>query len=295
MGREIFMSDSREFKICEKCFHENLLNAEMCNKCGARLNGMFTLDDANLNPEPAFPKPPVSIKPEEGFFTFYIPGFDQPFKLPFREEAIIGRHQQGSPMPDVDLTPYHGYLAGISRHHAQLKIVDKEVMVTDLGSSNGTWVNEFKLPPHSIHPLRSGDMLRLGNLLLFIYFQPVEFTEQTLLVRDTRGAINSGLTTNVFSAGLLSLLTAIQELQVCIKKIQDQPAHEVQIKSVNFDKDRALIQVKVMSAKEAIEFSQGNLIRRRHELTRSFQEIASTPVGDTLPAAASVDLAVVEN
>lgn len=43
--------------------------------------------------------------------------------------------------------------------------------VTDLGSSNGTWLNEDKLTPHDATPVKDGEYLRLGGNLIawFVY------------------------------------------------------------------------------------------------------------------------------
>ncbi len=53
---------------------------------------------------------------------------------------------------------------GISRRHAELQVVGDDVLLHDVGSVNGTHVNERRVEGHV--PLKDGDMLRLGDVLL---------------------------------------------------------------------------------------------------------------------------------
>jgi serine/threonine-protein kinase len=80
-------------------------------------------------------------------------------------EYTIGRRYQNQPViPDIDLTPFKAYEWGISRLHAKIYIGEDDVRVTDLGSSNGTWVNGEKLPPNVPHSLKHGEIFFLGKL-----------------------------------------------------------------------------------------------------------------------------------
>ncbi len=79
-------------------------------------------------------------------------------------EFIIGRGDDAHLKPSSDL---------ISRKHCSLKIDNGTVMVADMGSRNGTFVNGVKL--ESPHTARSGDTLRVGRLqfeILIDHAQP---------------------------------------------------------------------------------------------------------------------------
>jgi pSer/pThr/pTyr-binding forkhead associated (FHA) protein len=52
-------------------------------------------------------------------------------------------------------------VSAISRHHCLIRVSKDEVLVVDLGSSNGTYVNGQRV--RSQAPLHSGDELRLGT------------------------------------------------------------------------------------------------------------------------------------
>lgn len=52
---------------------------------------------------------------------------------------------------------------GVSRLHARLEYAHEQVMLTDLGSTNGTYVNNQRIEPHKPRRLKSGDNLNLGG------------------------------------------------------------------------------------------------------------------------------------
>lgn len=66
--------------------------------------------------------------------------------------------------PDVDLTPYGGKTSGVSRRHAQLRYQNGQWTLIDLGSANGTFVNDSALRPQTPTPLNDNARLRFGNL-----------------------------------------------------------------------------------------------------------------------------------
>jgi hypothetical protein len=52
---------------------------------------------------------------------------------------------------------------GVSRLHARLDFTHEQVTVTDLGSTNGTYVNRQRLEPQKPRRLKSGDVVNLGG------------------------------------------------------------------------------------------------------------------------------------
>lgn len=51
--------------------------------------------------------------------------------------------------------------------HFQVEPGGRLIGVQDLGSSNGTHVNRVPIQPHSLQPLRSGDVVRFGQSLFY--------------------------------------------------------------------------------------------------------------------------------
>ena len=80
--------------------------------------------------------------------------------------VVVGRSDALSGVtPDLDLEPYTGELAGLSRRHARLILRDGQCWIEDLNSVNWTYLNNQRLSPERPAPLKDGDLLRLGNEL----------------------------------------------------------------------------------------------------------------------------------
>lgn len=102
-----------------------------------------------------------------------IPDQMQPFELviPQRDEIIIGRSAPDSILlPDIDMTNLPGHITGVSRMHAAIRRNKGSLVITDLGSKNGTFINGQRLLPQEIRVLRDGDELKIANLSMRIYF-----------------------------------------------------------------------------------------------------------------------------
>ena len=53
-----------------------------------------------------------------------------------------------------------------SWHHASLKMEGRTWFITDLGSSNGTWLNDQRLEANHLYALQKADRIRMGETLL---------------------------------------------------------------------------------------------------------------------------------
>ena len=67
------------------------------------------------------------------------------------------------PAPENDLTLIHGL---VSRRHAQIFCDRQPYRIVDLGSSNGTLVNDIPLPADEVRELRDGDQIVIGPFTL---------------------------------------------------------------------------------------------------------------------------------
>lgn len=84
---------------------------------------------------------------------------------------LIGRTDAKSDIhPDVDLEKYGGYTAGVSRRHAVIYQHQNRLMLRDLGSANGTILNEYKLEEGKGYRLRHGDTISVGKMRLQLFF-----------------------------------------------------------------------------------------------------------------------------
>lgn len=71
---------------------------------------------------------------------------------------------------DLDLTPYGAVEHGVSRVHARLDLKGQNVYITDLGSTNGTFVGGTQLQSYQPHLLRNMDQIVFGGLATKIVF-----------------------------------------------------------------------------------------------------------------------------
>jgi hypothetical protein len=109
--------------------------------------------------------------PESGI-AVYVEGESNPAYLSAKDEFILGRRVGTTSGPLLDLSPLGGYHMGLSRRHAVIRRTAEGYEVFDLGSVNGTWLNEERLVPHQAYPLPSGSHLRLGRMRLFVLYRP---------------------------------------------------------------------------------------------------------------------------
>ncbi len=98
-----------------------------------------------------------------------IEGVEQTIDLKGKTEHTLGRMDSAShSYPDIDLNPYNGADAGVSRRHAKItRLGEERYYVMDLSSTNYTFVNGEQLEPFEPKVLSDGDEILLGTLKLF--------------------------------------------------------------------------------------------------------------------------------
>ena len=70
----------------------------------------------------------------------------------------------------MDLTLYDAFDLGVSRLHAAIDCGDEVILLTDLGSSNGTSLKAQPLMTNKSYILRDQDEMHLGKLVVHILF-----------------------------------------------------------------------------------------------------------------------------
>jgi hypothetical protein len=100
-----------------------------------------------------------------------IRGMVERLLLTENQPVVLGRSDLSTRFhPDVDMTPYGAVDRGVSRAHARLHIEGRKLYVTDLGSTNGTYISNKKLTPNKPQVLRKGEDLMLGRLSVRVLF-----------------------------------------------------------------------------------------------------------------------------
>src|SRR5690242_14448053 len=100
------------------------------------------------------------------------PGVGKLFSLQ-KMRIVVGRNDPPTISVDIDLCECElGCSPMISRRHAELQWVDGDLQLVDLGSANGTYVNDSRLSgqtpksPSTPVNLRSGNRIKFGNIEL---------------------------------------------------------------------------------------------------------------------------------
>lgn len=164
---------------CNDCGATQLPGALFCSECGRFLLEAPGKQTAVLPfsefAHRSIPSPLSSnqLEPvnESKRLQFIIPSSRRRLELLLTEQIRIGRADPRSENPpEFDLTPDKGIERGVSRNHATIQLSKQGVVLIDLGSTNGTLLNNFRLPPELPHPLHSGDEIRFGDLLVHIFF-----------------------------------------------------------------------------------------------------------------------------
>lgn len=162
--------------ICSNCKHANMAGAMFCTECGAQLIGRDALTTQNISTDnfnrikkSATGNLSVAYESEEAWASLHLMDTGQVLPLSARNEFTMGRVSEGQPiMPDIDLSPYQAYAAGVSRLHAVIKRTGSRIIFMDLGSANGTYINGKRLSPNVEQILNHGDVVALGKLKMQI-------------------------------------------------------------------------------------------------------------------------------
>ena len=174
--------------VCPVCKTKNEIGALICRHCGAKLDDPFadggpktkTTDMQALTPELieewALKEAQEATIPERGI-SFYVEGRVNPAHIDPDGEFVLGRKSGTTAEMLLDLAPFGGYSLGLSRRHAVVRRTADGYELMDLGSVNGTWLNEERLVPHTSYPLPSGSHLRLGRMRLLVLYRSAAATE----------------------------------------------------------------------------------------------------------------------
>jgi hypothetical protein len=168
--------------ICPACNGRNELEAIICVHCGATLANSLgeaehktkTTDMQALTPEMirewVLENAVEAVVPDSGI-SFYVDGHSMPAYIDAEEEFVLGR-KVGMAEHLLDLAPFGGYSLGLSRRHVAIRPTGNGYEILDLGSVNGTWLNEERLVPHQAYALPSGSHLRLGRMRILVLYPP---------------------------------------------------------------------------------------------------------------------------
>lgn len=166
---------------CPFCHTDHVENTLFCSECGTYLQ-----EDDNPETDPLVLDTQSSVGKSIGDLQISTsPSQSGPIKLHLKiedglqelevvlDKAIqLGRLDPLSDtFPEVDLTNAGGLEKGVSRRHAKILRREGTIIVEDLGSINGTFINGQKLVPYKAEVINHGDFLQLGQLSIQVEVQ----------------------------------------------------------------------------------------------------------------------------
>jgi hypothetical protein len=159
--------------FCSNCDSPNVIGVSRCQVCDTRL------DTGSVDEVETVLAEAEEIVEDETAASIVLHSISAHRQFALRPQlnnsgVLIGRFSPVSPV-EVDLNEVGAAELGVSRKHAIMHYDNNNqgVYITDLNSTNGTYVNGFKLPANARSRLRDGDELKLGHLKLTVRFNEV--------------------------------------------------------------------------------------------------------------------------
>ncbi|MBN1180285.1 MAG: FHA domain-containing protein [Anaerolineae bacterium] len=164
---------------CPSCGKKHRPGTLFCTDCGIYLPTGGTLRTTPLPTDelPQSPSAPREALSDEASaqqparHAIHIEVLDtgRQVNLPIVSELLLGREDAAHGIfPDIDMTPDKGLERGVSRRHAKIFRQGTEFYIEDVGSANGTFLNDNHLTPYLPYPIKEGDRIQVGQLQLKI-------------------------------------------------------------------------------------------------------------------------------
>ena len=152
--------------------------AIFCEQCIEVLAPRSLTESTFAEPSAEIQNPPLLLKggktstfPEDCWIAARILDRDETLPLTFGDEFTVGRLSDDEQvMPDFDLTPYQALELGVSRLHAAIRRGLTGVLIKDLSSRNGTFLNGRRLQANIDETLNDGDVVSLSKLKIQVMF-----------------------------------------------------------------------------------------------------------------------------
>jgi hypothetical protein len=158
---------------CWNCGKPNRIGEVICVHCGVVLsNAQSEGSTKKLKKDDFQPE----YYNENSVLNLYVRHTDTNIQMRPQErshEMIVGRaDSRGIVTPDVDLGDHGAAQMGVSRMHMSIGYDSRNerLIITDMGSVNGLYVNGQRLASKEERVLRHGDQLRLGDMLVDVTY-----------------------------------------------------------------------------------------------------------------------------
>jgi pSer/pThr/pTyr-binding forkhead associated (FHA) protein len=158
--------------FCPRCKIENYPGAVTCAFCNHPLNPASPIE---TKPDP-FSEAQIASSPSRSSaqqsLLLFVPGFERPIPIEGDQSVILGRNLEKNlgPQGEVifDLSPFEALDSGVSRRHALVRPVEDGFEICDMGSTNGTWLNQTRILPGRPYRLDESSEIRLGRMVVHL-------------------------------------------------------------------------------------------------------------------------------
>ncbi len=157
---------------CPRCGSEPVYLNTPCPTCG------YIDPQATQMKRPPFTLPLQSFSPnvlgdEMQVILQFLPS-GVCFTLPMQSPLIMGRITSEPPeIESLNISSLNAYRHGVSNWHCRLERREQRLIVTDLNSTNGTYLNGERIPGGTEYVVQDGAELILGTLRLSVFFRVV--------------------------------------------------------------------------------------------------------------------------
>lgn len=160
------IEEKKPLDYCKTCgapiFDNNHLH---CYRCGSLLNDDQKVDEPIYAPDDSNGATVVFIEDENDEKPSCDSNKNLNLKIILNEEIIeldvnkfpiiIGRQKDKADLVLNDTS--------VGRIHAEIKLINNEIFITDLNSTNGVYINNNRIIPNKDYPILTGDVLKIGR------------------------------------------------------------------------------------------------------------------------------------
>jgi hypothetical protein len=167
--------------ICSNCGTANPPDRMTCSECGEQLDPTLMLPVEAQLTEDFGDKEIGQNVPRWGDSRFTDDTVLQLRIIEPEQTLVLDIHAGGSvvlgrgtatqeTVTRMDLSPFGAHSKGVSRNHARLELKNYSLYLTDLNSTNWTYLNGLRLAAKQPRIVRDGDFVDLGQLKCQVLF-----------------------------------------------------------------------------------------------------------------------------
>jgi hypothetical protein len=167
---------------CQFCQTRHVANTIFCDECGHCLLGEVDRETVPLDSGEiswtggAIHHHPLASPSQQEIklpiLRLKIGSGKREVEILLNKAIHLGRMDPASnSFPEIDLTFDDDFSKSVSRRHAGIFIQGGAIVVEDLASVNGTFINGKRLAPYLPEVLGDGDVLQLGRVLVEVKIQ----------------------------------------------------------------------------------------------------------------------------